>query len=269
MKNNTKSEKFLNIFLFIFLIFLTVVSILIQTSVGDTLTMASLSNELFYLRMISLIFLVIGLILLYSVQKIQKECSQLKRFLHNPTRTLETEHQEHTCGCGEKHDEHHEHSCHCGSEHHEHHSHHEHSCGCGEEHEEVIPNLTIENPSTFLVLDLNDFKKITYHSGHRVGESLVKTFYDLVKNTSEIHTEPSFIKTYGEGSFVLFYENITSEKVVQEFLAELASVTEKYNEIEEKFQISYTSGYATNEVPTEFHDLFDKAYRAMYENKNN
>lgn len=123
----------------------------------------------------------------------------------------------------------------------------------------------------FMVLDLNDLKKTNDSLGHRVGDELIFSFANILKNAANIHTLPPFIGRYGGDEFVVFYEDIKNEDELQIFLKELAFLTKEHNEKETRFQVSYAVGYSfvngnsADELTAR--QLFDLADEAMYVNK--
>lgn len=122
-----------------------------------------------------------------------------------------------------------------------------------------------------MVLDLNDLKKTNDNLGHRVGDELIYTFANILKNACAVHTIPPFIGRYGGDEFIIYYEDIQSEAELQIYLNELVFLTKAQNENETRFQVSYAVGYScVCEAPSEkltARQLFDKADEAMYVNK--
>lgn len=134
--------------------------------------------------------------------------------------------------------------------------------------EQGIGNL---RTPAFMVLDLNDLKKTNDSLGHRVGDELIYSFANILKNAANIHTLPPFIGRYGGDEFVVFYEDIKNEDELQIFLKELAFLTKEQNEKESRFQVSYAVGYSyvnsDNAEQLTARQLFDQADEAMYVNK--
>ncbi len=132
------------------------------------------------------------------------------------------------------------------------------------------PSSSRKNPA-ILVLDLNDLKKTNDSLGHRVGDELIQSFANVLKNASSVHVVPPFIGRYGGDEFIVYYEDVGGEEEVTVYLKELDFCTREFNERETRFQISYAVGYsyvtADSDEKLTTRQLFDKADAAMYENK--
>lgn len=126
------------------------------------------------------------------------------------------------------------------------------------------------NPA-IMVLDLNDLKKTNDSLGHRVGDELISSFANILKNACSVHTIPPFIGRYGGDEFVVYYEDIKDEDELQIYIKELQFLTNEHNERETRFQVSYAVGYSYINKDTKdkltARQLFDKADEAMYINK--
>lgn len=123
----------------------------------------------------------------------------------------------------------------------------------------------------FVVIDLNDLKKTNDTQGHRVGDELITTFANIVKESAYVHDIKPFIGRYGGDEFIVFYEDVTGEEEIKTFMEELATRTEQVNKNEnKKFHVSYAIGYAINHYGKDglgAKQLFDEADENMYNNK--
>ena len=77
----------------------------------------------------------------------------------------------------------------------------------------------IEDEKTIAVeiLDIDFFKGFNDHYGHQKGDECIKMVASAVKSMEEFG---AFVSRYGGDEFVLIYENVTKEQIV-EYTAEL------------------------------------------------
>lgn len=134
----------------------------------------------------------------------------------------------------------------------------------------VIDEEFVKKP-VIIMLDLNDLKITNDSLGHRMGDELIYNFALCLKKACNVHLIPPFLGRYGGDEFFAYYENIECEEDVKTFLKELKYQADRFNETEDRFQVSYAAGYAYlanygDEKPT-MQELFDDADTAMYENK--
>ncbi|WP_317854144.1 GGDEF domain-containing protein [Chakrabartyella piscis] len=120
-----------------------------------------------------------------------------------------------------------------------------------------------------IVFDLNDLKKTNDIYGHRVGDELIHSFAQIMKDGTKIHTQDVFVGRYGGDEFMVYYHNLEL-KDIQLYLKEVAFLAEAFNEKETRFQISYAAGYAVSSMHDKditLRELFDIADQDMYRNK--
>ncbi len=138
-------------------------------------------------------------------------------------------------------------------------------------------NLTKD--SYLLIFDLNDLKKINDTLGHIFGDSLIRNFASLLKESSKMvgETAPAhegvislpFVGRYGGDEFVVFFASC-SPHYVQTYLDIVKDVVCHFNDQEPQYQISYAVGEASaNEYPESSTpaELLNFADKRMYENK--
>lgn len=132
-------------------------------------------------------------------------------------------------------------------------------------------SIAEQRSPAIMVLDLNDLKKTNDNQGHRVGDELIGSFANILKQAANVHTVPPFIGRYGGDEFVVFYEDIAAEEDIQVYLKELEFLTREFNDRESRFQVSYAVGYScitkNSNEKLSARQLFDKADAAMYINK--
>ncbi len=135
----------------------------------------------------------------------------------------------------------------------------------------IHAKMSERNQQAIVVLDLNDLKKTNDELGHRVGDELIYTFAHMLKTACNVHMVPPFVGRYGGDEFIIFYENVEHENEIEMYIKELEFLVKDFNEKQHKFQISYAAGYACMKIDTAeeltLRQLFDQADAAMYENK--
>ncbi len=131
--------------------------------------------------------------------------------------------------------------------------------------------LSQNRQPAIIVIDLNDLKKTNDTLGHRVGDELIGTFASILKQACVVHVTAPFIGRYGGDEFIVYYDNVTSEDELLQFIKEIDFLTTQTNDNESRFQVSYAIGYAyvgeEGNNQSTARQLFDKADESMYENK--
>ncbi|MFI3211814.1 MAG: GGDEF domain-containing protein [Eubacteriales bacterium] len=135
---------------------------------------------------------------------------------------------------------------------------------------EVLRTITgSECLRAMIVFDLNDLKKTNDSYGHKVGDELIYSFAQIIKEGTKIHTQDVFIGRYGGDEFMVYYNNVLPDDI-RLYLEEVAFLAEAFNEKETRFQISYAAGHAMtspSEPNITLRQLFDIADKDMYRNK--
>jgi diguanylate cyclase (GGDEF)-like protein len=123
------------------------------------------------------------------------------------------------------------------------------------------------NPFSFLLLDIDFFKKINDTYGHDAGDYVLKTLAALFKTS--LRKIDSICRWGGEEFLVLLNKTgeegarVAAEKLrkaVEEFKFEYKDIT---------FQITVTIGYSTFDELREVHEVVKEADLALYEGKQN
>ncbi len=136
-------------------------------------------------------------------------------------------------------------------------------------HEVLRATTSTDDTRAVVVFDLNDLKKTNDVYGHRVGDELIYSFAQLIKEATKIHTKDVFIGRYGGDEFMVYYHQITQDEI-RLYLEEVSFLAEAFNEKETRFQISYAAGRAVAPPAKKsltLRQLFDIADQDMYRNK--
>lgn len=139
--------------------------------------------------------------------------------------------------------------------------------------QELFKDTTISTDIKFsgiIVFDLNDLKKTNDEFGHRVGDELIFSFANSLKEACNVHQIKPFLGRYGGDEFIVYYRNMESEEEIKLFLKELSFVTSEFNKKENRFHISYAAGYALNNTEGDeknIRQMFEEADESMYKNK--
>lgn len=131
--------------------------------------------------------------------------------------------------------------------------------------------ITDKKKPAILVFDLNDLKKANDSLGHRVGDELIASFANILKEGCNVHASSPFVGRYGGDEFIVYYEDVSGEEEVNVYLKEVDFLAKEANDKESRFQVSYAVGYSyissESDEKLTTRQLFDKADAAMYENK--
>ncbi|MFI3115610.1 MAG: GGDEF domain-containing protein [Clostridia bacterium] len=134
----------------------------------------------------------------------------------------------------------------------------------------ITPNNR-EQQQAIIVIDLNDLKKANDVHGHRVGDELITSFANILKDAINLHSKKPFLGRYGGDEFVVFYNDIENEDEIKSFMSELSYLVDEFNKQESrKYVVSYAIGYAINisgDEKLSTRQLFEEADENMYENK--
>lgn len=119
-------------------------------------------------------------------------------------------------------------------------------------------------PSVLLFFDLNNFKVINDTHGHKLGDSVLKTFSDCMK---DVFRDSDIIARLGGDEFIVLLSDSSYENA-KKILKRLEEKLEKINNTQE-YQISFSVGIEsiTPEKRLPLEVLIEKADKLMYENK--
>lgn len=117
----------------------------------------------------------------------------------------------------------------------------------------------------FVLIDLDDFKKINDRYGHNSGDIVLMEFADLLKN---YFRKTDLISRFGGDEFCAFLTNVPSEKFVFGKCMDLCKKVRQMEIGEEKIHPSCSVGIAvTNANSSTFETLYKSADSALYESK--
>ncbi len=116
-----------------------------------------------------------------------------------------------------------------------------------------------------LFLDLDRFKEINDHYGHRVGDAVLRAFAERLN----LCVRPGdFVARYGGDEFVLLVEDITGEEEVQRMAERLQAELGTSLEVGSlSLAMSVSVGVAIGHAGSSAESLVDEADRAMYATK--
>lgn len=118
-----------------------------------------------------------------------------------------------------------------------------------------------KNHCSFLMIDIDDFKRINDTYGHLQGDLFLRSFADLLKNT---FTQGELISRLGGDEFSVFIQNSTSQSEIEELTHQFLHALKEIAEI----PFSVTIGIAfSNSSITRFQVLYKNADNALYHSK--
>ena len=120
-------------------------------------------------------------------------------------------------------------------------------------------------PIGIIMFDLNRLKFINDTMGHEVGDKMILSFSNILRNSIP---HSNTICRWGGDEFTVMVTDASREKI-ESYLADIRNAADIYNESGEKPEIYYAAGYA---LSTEFpgitrRELTQKADERMYQNK--
>lgn len=118
----------------------------------------------------------------------------------------------------------------------------------------------------FIMLDLDNFKKLNDNFGHSQGDKILVEFADLLKATFR---ETDILGRLGGDEFTVFMKNIREPHKIEEKVVELgSSFKREYCTKSETFLLSISIGIAIYPVDgLTFEELYINADKALYHSK--
>lgn len=128
---------------------------------------------------------------------------------------------------------------------------------------------TSSKTNAVIVFDLNDLKKVNDSKGHRMGDSMIRSFAECLTATMAEFPLAFFAGRYGGDEFIVCFEGFESYHYVQQFIQKMQEKTNKFSETETEYSLNYAVGFSYGEkgISLSFQQLFDAADEKMYENK--
>ena len=120
-------------------------------------------------------------------------------------------------------------------------------------------------PTACFMFDLNDLKLTNDTYGHVMGDKLIITFANVLKETIGYF---NFVGRFGGDEFIAVMYN-TSKNDVRKFLNDLDEKIFEFNQQSETIKLSYACGWAisTDYFHSTYKTLFERADEFMYDNK--
>lgn len=140
--------------------------------------------------------------------------------------------------------------------------------GCELKIKEYISQKTRDEKSAFLLLDLDNFKKLNDTFGHKVGDEILQKIARILKNNFRIS---DIVGRLGGDEFVVFMTNIKDKYSLTQKLKKLLKNLEiEYGVRERKIKITASIGaVCIEENDFSFENLYLKADNALYKIKKN
>lgn len=128
-------------------------------------------------------------------------------------------------------------------------------------------NLSLKEPVSCIMFDMNGLKAINDTLGHVAGDKMIGNFAGLLKRTIP---NKYFVARYGGDEFIAVLENST-DKEAKQVMEQVCDAVEKYNaDLEGSgIPLSFASGYAAAEGDEEIslRELLERADENMYTKK--
>ena len=136
---------------------------------------------------------------------------------------------------------------------------------------EQIAKMCREKNGTLMITDLDSFKLVNDIYGHDMGDRVLVTFSNIIKNNMMF---PCVFGRIGGDEFLLFAEGMKEEKEISKFSDGINRdlITEARNMMGDDMSIPLGASIGAVFVPeqgTEFNELFRLSDRALYTIKNN
>ncbi|WP_457622229.1 GGDEF domain-containing protein [Persephonella sp.] len=119
-------------------------------------------------------------------------------------------------------------------------------------------------PASFMIMDIDDFKKINDTYGHNVGDKVLKKIVDVIKDN--IRKKDIFVRWGGEEFIIFFPEtDIEQARVVTEKIRKLIEGLR----FEEGFKVTISIGLTKLEKGEFLVEAIKRADKALYKAKRN
>lgn len=127
--------------------------------------------------------------------------------------------------------------------------------------ENQINKILQENTTAahaFMILDLDNFKDINDHFGHKIGDELLIQFSSSLR---AVFYENCIIGRFGGDEFLVFMKNIQGEEDVKRQLNTL------YHTLNQRTTIAFSAGVTIVNGKTSYDQMFAQADQALYDVK--
>ena len=132
----------------------------------------------------------------------------------------------------------------------------------------ILSSEKANERSAFIILDIDDFKKINDTYGHPEGDRILKNIGQILKN---MFRKSDIVGRFGGDEFVIFLSDIDNDASV---IKKVSDVVEEIHRLKNTFElevpVSASFGITmTTQDSKNFQDIFDKADKALYTAKRN
>lgn len=140
--------------------------------------------------------------------------------------------------------------------------------GCESKIKEYISQKNIGEKSAFLLLDLDNFKKLNDIFGHKAGDGILQRIAKILKSNFRIS---DVVGRLGGDEFVVFMTNIKDNNaLIQKLMRLLHSLELEYGFGDKKIKITASIGVAyIDDNNFSFEELYLRADEALYKVKEN
>lgn len=119
--------------------------------------------------------------------------------------------------------------------------------------------------SSFIFIDIDNFKQINDKYGHSFGDSIIIYVANLIK---EMAFADNVVGRFGGDEFIVFIPNVTSRELVTNAIQKLINEVKNYkNPISETFAMTLSVGITFEHCTTKTMDMFNHADKALYTSK--
>lgn len=128
-----------------------------------------------------------------------------------------------------------------------------------------MESLSIDNPLSILVIDMDRFKLINDNYGHRAGDMVLQEVSSIIRKA--ISFTPRAFRFGGEEFIILMRMNETQAVALGEFIRkEVEQYQFQYEEVD--FNVTVSLGINTVICSSNLNETIEKADRALYEAKS-
>jgi len=124
----------------------------------------------------------------------------------------------------------------------------------------------LNSAMTIIMLDINDFKHINDHYGHRAGDDALIQTANILRTT--FNGTSAFLARYGGDEFVVIIPQGKKGTAIRT-IRKIKNNIEAFNKTNQfPFQLNISAGYAISSENTDnIHSLFKEADANMYKDK--
>lgn len=139
--------------------------------------------------------------------------------------------------------------------------------GCEDLIQSYIDNCTVDKPSAFLLLDLDNFKLINDSFGHQKGDEVLKTIAQILKSNCR---QTDIVARLGGDEFIIFLKELEKKEDIHQLIIPfLEKLNLSYCKDGHQIHLSASAGvtFFEKKKPSTFSTLYREADVAMYQAK--